>query len=626
MIQELDTTLGVAPIFVPADGNCMAWSLRCLFLGAYLNQNYKSKASLNSVLYIRNIIHQMWREKSADPLWHRVFSFCYQEYMLEQRPEPREQRPEPREQGPEPGKQGPAPGEHEPKSNKKVKRAARAAPVPVAARKPADPTLKAPDSVHERFMEPPVPDLEEMVSDSLLKGHKSKVSDAKQKVVSMEEVGDVEEEDRTRRMKPHTRLMKKKPVDIAERRQQHLIKFLASKSLTNGDFMRLHRRSAFFRKAGACPEGNFKTFREHLLAGKLPSCETCQGWMADRGVTLEKIQEMLKEVEAETPLEVAEVQQEPELKPEELVPRNKESRQSRAEIRRACVDYLNSVPHIEAVDGQVLKYRCTLCVSKKNPQGKINKIGEKPTLNTVHTFVDEHLRAQSHVKALSNLKPPVDPPGDDADAGEACEGEPCLGYLVSNAKSTGTLHFYNDEFAIWMAHTKLDPKASHTYHQNATDGTWCVKHKSCTGVRPSDGLCCKVCERLGEPKQVQRLVVSFTRNFTAAHLLSRKLYSTPEELADFVKEIEASAFGRFNCQIWKGLQELTLIQLQAFVASSYQFFPEHLMTTNLKYFKSTVVDPCLRVNVTNIDQALAPVAAQFVSALANRRLNDAVLR
>lgn len=598
MIEELDTTLQVAPIFVPADGDCMAWSLRCLFAGAYLNQNYKSKASAKSVLYVRNIICQMWHEKADDEFWQQVFAFCYQDHMLEQEPEPCEQEPE---------------------VNKKVKRAARAAraaPIPVAAREPADPLLKAPTSVHERFMDPPVPDVEEMVSASLLNGHKPKM-------VSMDEVGDEEEEDpRKRKMRRHTRLLKKKPMDIQKLKQQQLIKFLASKHLTNGDFMRLHKRSAIFRKAGACPEGNFQHFRAHLLAGTLPGCETCQGWMTENDVTLEKIQTMLREVEAGAPLAI---QDQPEQQEASEKHSSCKPRESRADIRKACLEYLEKVPHIEVVDGHALRYRCTICVNKKCPEGKINKLGEKPTLNTVQTFVQDHLKSQTHVKALAMLAS-VAPPVDQAEQHEDCEGEPCEGYWVSNDQSTGTLHFYNAEFLVWMAHTRLDTKASHTYHQNHTDGTWRVQHKSCTGFRPRGVLCCNLCEKLGEPKNVQRLVVSFTRNFTAAHLLCRKLYSTPEDVNAWIKEIDRSAFGRFNCKIWDGLQKLSLIQLQAFVAASYQTFPEHLMTNTLRYFKSTVVDPCLRVNVTNIDASLAPVVAQFVSALANRRLNDALLR
>ena len=283
MIEELDTTLQVAAIFVPADGDCMAWALRCLFCGAFVNQNYKSKASVKSCLHVRNIVSQMWHEKAADELWKKAFRFCYQDYMLDEEPEPGEHVSEPK-------------SKPKNKRNARAARAARAAAVPVAARDPVDATLKAPSTVHERFMDPPVPDLEEVVSKSLLKNPKSK-----SKVMLEEEAGEEPEDLTVRKNKPHTRMMKRKPLDIMKLKERRLIKFLASKQLTNGDFMRLHKRSCILKKAGVCPEGSFQHFRAQLLAGTLPGCEVCQGWMTENGVLLENIQEMLREVEAQTP-------------------------------------------------------------------------------------------------------------------------------------------------------------------------------------------------------------------------------------------------------------------------------------------------------------------------------------
>ena len=108
-----------------------------------------------------------------------------------------------------------------------------------------------------------------------------------------------------------------------------------------------------------------------------------------------------------------------------------------------------------------------------------------------------------------------------------------------------------------------------------------------------------------------------------AHLLSRKLYFSPSEQEAYINEIEATAFGRFNCALWDKVKSLSLIQLQQFVINTYQSFPEHFKTLHLKHFLQTVVYPCMKVNVTRIDEGLAPIAAQFVQALSNRRLNDA---
>ena len=99
-----------------------------------------------------------------------------------------------------------------------------------------------------------------------------------------------------------------------------------------------------------------------------------------------------------------------------------------------------------------------------------------------------------------------------------------------------------------------------------------------------------------------------------------------QERKEFEEEIDASAFGTFNAWQWKTMREQTLWELQSFVAQTYQSFPPHLMTSQLSIFISSVVTPCLRVNVSQVDEGLAPIAAAFVRALENRRLNEAWLR
>ena len=147
--------------------------------------------------------------------------------------------------------------------------------------------------------------------------------------------------------------------------------------------------------------------------------------------------------------------------------------------------------------------------------------------------------------------------------------------------------------------------------------------KDCSGVCPQGATCCALCAKLVEPKGVQRYLVMFTRNYVSANLLCRKLFGTPEEVQTFTEEVKDSAFGTFNSKCLQSLLSLNLVQLQAHAASSFQTIPEHFLTDNMKAFIGSVVTPCLRVNVTSIEPTMAPIAAQFVQALANRRLSDA---
>eukprot|EP00435_Cladocopium_sp_Y103_P072988 s131_g42.t1 len=607
MIQELDAKLNVAVILVPSDGNCMAWSLRCLHLEAYVNQNYKQKSVLKSCGHVRSTMKAMWNAKAADDQWQKIFGHCYQDHLLDI------------EQAPRPAKPAGQP-DNKSQAKDKIKRAAHAAPLPVARREPVDPTLMGPSG----FLEPPAPDVEGMVSDLLLKGHEKKPA-RKRKGVDLEEIGELEEEDQdlTIRRRAHKRMVKKKPIDVKKLKMDRVMHFLAKKKLCNGDFIKMHRRAVVLRKAGVCSGGSFVDFRELLVSGKQPDCEICRQWMQDNAVTVDQIQEMLLQAE-EAPPVLEEDAAHVDGPDEGILPQQNKRRESKADVRKACLEYIKSVPYIEPVDGQVLKYHCAICTTTKNKEGKFNTFGPNPTLTTVKRFIGEHITSQGHLRALGALESREDLQVADADADP--EDEPCEGYCVSNPASTGTLHFYLREFGLWATHSKLDSKAAHTYQQNATTGDWFVRHKQCCETRPADRLCCKMCERLGEPKTVQRLVVQFTRNFVAAHLLSRKLYFPPDELEAYIKEIDDTAFGRFNTTMWEGLRELSLVHLQAFVVNTYQRFPDHLKTLHLSHFLQTVVYPCMRINVTRIDEGLAPVAAQFELDEIKIKIADAAVR
>ena len=408
MIEQLDKELNVAVILVPADGNCMCWSLRSLFLEIFVNQDYNKKAHIKSCNNVRNIIKNMWIEKAEDDEWQRIFQFCYQDHMHIQA-----------EKAPKKGKAGHA----------KVQRAQRAAALPVARREPVDPTLMAPSG----FMEPPAPDLEGLLVSELLKPRK------KRSMVSTEEIGEIEPEEYVTRRRPHTR-WKKSGVDVEKMKLKKISEFLAAKELCNGDFMRMHRRAAALKNAGVCPHGTFKKFRELLVSGSRPTCDVCLSWMTTSSTTMEQIQEILSQPADFEPPELKDVAlagDPVDGAPDNLV-QQLDARQSKAEVRQACVDYLNSIDHIDALDTSAgLFYRCKIC-----PRGKQNKLG-KCTLNTVRRFVGDHLSSQTHIRALAALGNPAGAREQDADVvAEDADPEdvPCEGYCVSNPASTGALN------------------------------------------------------------------------------------------------------------------------------------------------------------------------------------------
>ena len=294
-------------------------------------------------------------------------------------------------------------------------------------------------------------------------------------------------------------------------------------------------------------------------------------------------------------------------------------KKSKAEHWKECVEYINSIPHLRAVEAKDLKYHCTICTNTNKPKGKINSLGENPTLGIVAHFIKEHLETGQH---MSNVQRIVDEQNHE-DFGQVA----CPGYNVSDPSSPGKLCHYRAEFLMWINHAPMEAKACHQYTLSRTDGDMFIRHKECSKSMPAeDGrLCCDLCAALGEPRAVQRQVVHFLRQFYSAHLLSRKLFTTPEETAEFIKSVDNSVFGIQHEYMWQKQKELPLPALQNYVRDSYQSYPDHLCTEPMKLFIGSVARPCLKVNVTSIDEGMARVSASFVNALANRELNDAWL-
>ena len=558
MIEELDKSLNLAPVIVPADGNCLAWSLRCLYCNEFDKLDFKRKNAKRSISYVRSIIREMWVEKAQDPRWRHIFSFCYQDFMpaaegnQDHMPEePSSKAPEVASEPSEPsyqdhmpekeGNQDHLPEEpaseapEEPRVQPRVKRATNAEPIPITRREPVDARMKTAESVRaQQFMEPPVPDVEEIENEALLKPRRMK-----RRPDPIEEP-DGDRDLTKRKVRPHARL--KKIVDPEKEKDKYLAQWLArTKQFAYGDFLRFHKRAAIFRNSGQCPKG-LPEFRKALMAGQLPECAVCVRWMHENDVTVELVQEVLKDAEA-GPAEQKPQDPQPEPKPQDPLPEPQPEdpepadetsafadpmpKKTRAEQRAECVAYVNSVQHLEAIDAPNLLYRCKICVSRMNPDGKSNRLGEKPTLKSVRGFIRDHLSSQCHVRALAALQA-ADEFGKVAEDGEAAT-QPCDGYNVNDPNSSGTLHYYHHEFVLWTNHSKLDTKAMHTYHQNRTTGAWMVKHKECPGVCSVGSLCCSRCAALGQPKSVQRLVVSFCRNFYSGMLLNKRLFGTPQE-------------------------------------------------------------------------------------------------
>lgn len=629
MMERLDNDLKVAPIYVPADGNCMAWSLNMLFLQKHGGVDFRTKTSRKFMTTTRKIVKEMWVENLNKQTWQRRFMHCFQDFVGQQVLTPQKKK---RTQNLAVDLRTPEkPSQSKPTT---VSRAASAIPAPLSVREPISPKLKAPGTRKtSALLEPAVPDLEENLSLSLMKaqpsgkhlsGRRAKVTvpqDAAEDAVDDnfddEDVGSecdvvLDHKFARKAVRGHIRACKKRSLTEVEQKEAKVRSFLKMKGLKYGMWIIAHRRCAKLRKLGVCNVGGFREFQNKLKQGESPeACEACVEWMSMHKFTVQDVQDYLSQPHENHPSEKGSDSE----KLEEPVKKKAKSKRSLEAEYEQCVEYINSVPHLSAVLGPILKYRCDLCVTKKQKAGRVNVLGARPKLESVEHFISEHINNFTHQSHLYRLR-------QEAEA-QASTTTECPGYCVSDETFPGILKRYAYEFGLWASHSKLEGRASHSYTQNCNTGTWTVRHHKCTQTKPDDGSkCCRLCAYLGGPKGCQKVVVLFCRAFFSAQLLCKRMFSSEEEVQEFLEQIARTAFGVNNAQSWNKLTELSLPELQQFVRLSLGTVPKHLQTDNMETFMHTVVNPSLKVRVTCIDPSLASLSAHFVQALANRRLSE----
>ena len=58
---------------VPADGDCMAWTLRTLFMGHHHASKFETKQAKEEIRRIRAMIASAWQKVKHDPSWQTLF-------------------------------------------------------------------------------------------------------------------------------------------------------------------------------------------------------------------------------------------------------------------------------------------------------------------------------------------------------------------------------------------------------------------------------------------------------------------------------------------------------------------------------------------------------------------------
>ena len=290
-LMERCRKVGLAVLDVPADGNCMVWSLRHLRDGVTgCNENYKSKAAIDSMMSLRRKIASGWLAVKDIKLWQRLWRAFCEDHLPKENPQtPKKKSSKTKEK--DAGEKLATPPRPDPPAKEGLKRAEGAKPIPVASRKlPPSPTLLKPQQKRlRRHQEPEMPDLEEAFHNIMQKGNPQDLQEdpAELRVDQLDESGLVGDDVFERKRKSHTRVVTK-PKEDKDTRMKDLVNYLAEKHyFTYESWRSAHRAQAKLKKSWVCTEKGWLKLKGLLYSGSMPACEGCLAAMQEKDVTLD---------------------------------------------------------------------------------------------------------------------------------------------------------------------------------------------------------------------------------------------------------------------------------------------------------------------------------------------------
>lgn len=402
MIERLDSELGAAAVPVPADGNCMAWSMR-YFLKERVESSrtdFKTKKAKEEMMRVRKMAQSVWENVAHDALWQNLFGNCCQDIPANAPSTPTN---EPKDPVP-----ATAPDETlatPPRVAKKAKieqgvsrlDAAKPASFGKATAVPKDAALKAPgQKAVEDVLEPSVPNLEDEISRMHEAVPKPETDEA---IVAFAgpDLDEVPDDSRiaTRprfSRSAHERQWKSKPISKKMVEKAAFEKMLGTHQITYANWQACHSQRATLKKARVCTDAGFARMKTNLREGILPHCQACVDLLQFHDVTLEKVQYVISNC--------GEPPEAPGKRGEQGADPGKGKRENGY---TACVEYVkdHGLGEVELItegtaEKPILKYRCTLCRTKHQPKGKLNHLGP-PVLKNVEYFVQRHLNCPTHL-------------------------------------------------------------------------------------------------------------------------------------------------------------------------------------------------------------------------------------
>eukprot|EP00435_Cladocopium_sp_Y103_P048643 s210_g14.t1 len=608
--------LGVAPVIVPSDGNCMVWSCLVMMDASHsvFDRNYTSDQSQAEQVELRSSLKQLWLDHQNDPTWQVLFH-CMNPEIAEMATPPKKAKNNKKELDITP----PRPDDPNPKRA----RVGECRPVPSLAPPEKEPVeLRPPCSkAAPTFLEPEIPDLAEAIEEKF---------DKDQKAMDLRDyLAEDEGPNPNFAKSSHARSCRSRQMSKHEKQLDNLTTWFAHKGVTYQRWLSAHRDKRTLKKAWACDHQGWKKVLERLAAGNELTCQVCKSVFDRADVNLDKIEDVLCD-DGGGPEEAAGNTKEQEfLGTEHLIAPKVRIGNDLAQCLK-LIDKLGPVNQIfrEGENNTRLLFRCRLCVTKQQPKGKVNVLGP-PIYEKILHFLGQHIRSRTHQQKLSFVlgldekkRAPGEPEFENTEPEQVKVKKTCQGYCVTAPDSGGTLCHYPEEFRLWLTHNNFASKfTKHEYTTNFTAGHWYVRHHECLEDDIQPGMsCCWKCKTLGDPKKVQRNMLRFIIKYHAAHLLSKRLFCADEEARLYDEMVLESNYGKRHPQQWKKVVDLNPAELQNYVRSSWMCLAPQDMTSNIQLFISSVVQPTLRVNATSIDSQMKSLFSGFVKALAKQNM------
>ena len=650
---------------VPADGNCLVWSMRYLLLGPDHVKKCRKTEADNEQKQLRDQLGNLWEDVKTDQLWQMLFAiFCPEHARGSSAPDVKNEiliTPTKKRKAfapgepidlltPEQTKQGaeftpPRPTHPAKRKGLRVEQIGDAKPVPFAQKEaPTTPTLSrpAPKSDSSKpvslgtFLEQTCPDLQDLFHkvhmqipnaanpDSHVHQQVDDFANPEKIDASMFE--DEKDVSNKRKRVEHERRFKSRVKTAAEVRQERMNVWFASQQLTYHAWLTSHRKACRVQKASICPAGTWSLFKDNIAKGVTPKCQVCTVLLSSHGVTSAKLEE---HISGET--QAAQAREEKSNGEEGLPDTGQKTDGDDGEELseyEKCVQYVTKFSDmIDLIeDDGKLKYKCKICITRNQSEGKVNKLGSKPVLKTVKYYLQQHFNCATHVAKLKELEERQ----KDTNTGPTVT-KTCPGYCVSDPSSPGHLSTYIEEFKLYLNHSCLTNRATkHKYWCDMTSDQWFVRHSMCPSefeipvedVQEDAPTICPKCTSLGDSRALVRGCIRFATKYHAAILLRNRLFGSEEDLKESLAAVEASTFFLRQKKCWEDIVALPNIELQKFVRQCWTHVVAEEQTKSTHTFLMSVVEPCLKVHGSAVHSNVAALSDQFLNAMTSNNQSD----